>query len=83
MHIELRKWGMKDKSTLVKICNEVDRTYLSNRIPSPYTQDDATWWLNMAENNEGKDGVFRAIIVDGECVGNISVEKKSDVRCKA
>lgn len=48
----------------------------------PYTEDDAKWWLNMAGEHDGKDGIFRAIIVDGEYVGNISVEVKDDVYCK-
>ena len=36
----------------------------------------------MATEHDGKDGIFRAIVVDGKVVGNISVEQKSDVRCK-
>ena len=31
------------------------------------------------EDNEGKKGVFREIVVDGEIVGTISVEQKDDV----
>ena len=33
----------------------------------------------MVEEHEGKDGIFRAIEVDGKIVGNISVEQDSDV----
>ncbi len=51
----------------------------SDRIPSPYTEQDAIWWLTMVEEHEGKDGIFRAIEVDGKIVGNISVEQDSDV----
>lgn len=36
----------------------------------------------MVKKQEGKEGIFRAIIVDGKYVGSISVEKKSDVFCK-
>ena len=36
----------------------------------------------MVSEHDGKDGVFRAIMVDGIVVGNISVEQKSDVYCK-
>lgn len=42
-------------------------------------QQDADWWLGKVCEQEGKEGVFRSIIVDGEIVGNISVEKKADV----
>ncbi|MFA9375298.1 MAG: GNAT family N-acetyltransferase [Lachnotalea sp.] len=36
----------------------------------------------MAQTKDGKEGIYRAVVVNGECVGNISVEKKSDVCCK-
>lgn len=81
MNIELRKWTREDKKILMKICNEVNRKYLSNRIPLPYTEKDANWWLDNVEKQEGKTGIFRAIVVDGEVVGNISVEGKDDIRC--
>lgn len=71
MKIVLKKWTMEDATSLSEICNKVDRKFLSNRIPFPYTIDNANWWLNMAKDNEGKKGIFRAIIVDGKYVGNI------------
>ncbi len=79
MEITLRQWTLDDKESLIKLCNSVDRQFLSNRLPNPYTQDSADWWLNMVLNSDGKDGLFRAIVMDGEIIGNISVEKKSDV----
>lgn len=82
MKIELKKWTFDDKEALAKICNEVNRSYLANRLPHPYTESDAEWWLNMVQAKDGKEGVFRAIVVDGEIVGNISVEKKEDVYAK-
>ena len=82
MDFKLKMWEISDKNILIKLCNEINREYLSNRIPYPYTEDDAIWWINMAQEKEGKEGIFRAIIVDGNYIGNISVEKKSDVSCK-
>ena len=82
LDFKLKEWGTNDKSILAKLCNEIDRKYLSNRIPYPYTEENAIWWLNMVKKQEGKEGIFRAIIVDGKYVGSISVEKKSDVFCK-
>ena len=35
--------------------------------------------IGMAEKQQGKDGIFRAILADGKIVGNISVERKADV----
>ena len=82
MDVKLVKWTQEIKPDLIKICNDVDRSYLSNRLPNPYTEESADWWLGMVSEHDGKDGVFRAIEADGKIVGNISVEQKSDVYCK-
>ena len=79
MTTELVKWTSSMKQELMDICNAVDRSFLSNRLPYPYTGDSADWWLGMVSEHDGKDGVFRAIFVDGRVAGNISVEQKADV----
>ena len=79
MKIELRKWSLADKIELKELCNAVDRTYLSDRLPNPYTEDDANWWLNMVAKSEGVDGTFRAMVVDGKIVGSVSIERKADI----
>ncbi len=79
LEVELRGWTLEDKKQLMNICNTVDRSYLSDRLPDPYTEESAKWWLHMVLEHDGKDGVFRAITVDGRIVGNISVEQKEDV----
>ncbi len=82
MNISLQKWTLDDRIALMTLCNAVDRTYLSNRMPYPYTVSDAISFINMANDRDGKDGIFRSIAVDGHIVGNISVERKSDVYAK-
>lgn len=79
MKIELKKWSFKDKEFLIKMCNTIDRNYLSDRLPNPYTNESAKWWLNMVKENDEKKGVFRKIVVDGKIIGTISVEQKEDV----
>lgn len=75
-NVTLRKWEISDKDILAEICDTVDRRWLSDRMPSPYTVDDAVWFFeNIVFPNEGKDGIWRAIVVDGKVVGNISVER--------
>ena len=78
MTIDLHKWTSADREALMALCNAVDRTYLSDRLPYPYTEADADWWLGMVAGNDGKEGVWRAIVVDGQIVGSISVERKAD-----
>jgi ribosomal-protein-alanine N-acetyltransferase len=76
--ITLHKWASADKEALMALCNAVDRTFLSDRLPNPYTEADADWWLGMVAGNEGKEGVWRSILVDGQLVGSISVERKDE-----
>ena len=82
MKVELRDWTSAFKQDLINICNSVDRSFLANRLPYPYTEESADWWLGMVSEHDGKDGVFRAVLADGKIVGNITVEQKSDVYCK-
>lgn len=79
MVIQLEKWSLEMKESLMAVCNAADRQYLANRLPYPYTAADAEWWLTMVAEHDGQDGIFRAIVADGKVVGNISVEQKSDV----
>ena len=79
MKVEIRKWSLADKKELKELCNAVDRTYLSDRLPNPYTENDANWWLNMVAKSEGIDGTFRAVVVDGKVIGSVSVERKADI----
>ena len=78
MTIDLHKWTFADREALMALCNAVDRTFLSDRLPYPYTEADADWWLGMVAENDGKEGVWRAIVADGQIVGSISVEKTAD-----
>ena len=78
MTITLHKWASADKEALMALCNAVDRTFLSDRLPYPYTEADADWWLGMVTENEGKEGVWRSIWADGQLVGSISVERKDE-----
>ena len=78
MTITLHKWTSDDKEALIALCNAVDRTYLSDRLPYPYTETDADWWLGMVAENEGKQGLWRSIRADGQLVGSISVERKDE-----
>ena len=79
MTMTLHTWTSADKTALMALCNAVDRTFLSDRLPYPYTEADADWWLGMVAGNDGKEGVWRAIVVDGQVVGSISVERMARV----
>ena len=76
---ELRRWSLNDQKYLIALCNGVDRKFLSDRIPEPYTKEDADIWLNMVSRTDGVNGLFRAICVNKKIVGGISLEKKDGV----
>ena len=57
MTITLHTWSTSDKPALMSMCNAVDRTFLSDRLPNPYTEVDADWWLGMVVENDGKQGI--------------------------
>ena len=76
--MELRHWTLSDIMELTNLCNAVDRRFLSDRLPYPYTEKDAEKWLKMVTNNDAITGIYRAIVYDGKLIGSISVEKKDD-----
>ena len=76
--MELRHWTQADAMELTSLCNAVDRRFLSDRLPYPYTEKDAEKWLKMVTNNDAITGIYRAIVYDGKLIGSISVEKKDD-----
>ena len=43
--------------------------YLSTKIPKPYTESDAEWWINVGS----KAGFIRAVTLENELVGCIGV----------
>ncbi len=78
----LRKWELSDAEALAESTNKVDRKYLTDGIPNPYTKADGEYFIkNMAQKQEADgEGIFYAIEVDKKIVGNISVEKSSGLR---
>ena len=78
LKMELRHWVLSDAKELTNLCNAVNRHYLSDRLPNPYTEKDAEEWLKMVSENEAVSGIYQAIVCDGKLIGSISVEKKDD-----
>lgn len=72
--INLRSLQKLDVSALIYHLND-DRVtkYLSSRIPSPYTREDAIWWV---ESGSKETGVARAIDYNGTFCGVIGAYKK-------
>ena len=78
--ITLRDFKMSDVGRLVDILNQPSVTqFLSTKIPSPYTKEDATWWIQEGS----KEGFIRAVEYDGELVGCIGVNPGQGVLATA
>ena len=77
MNIELIPWTQADPDDIARIFTEIDRSYLADGLPTPYTRDHVEKWLSEEVlPNEGARGLFRIIRVDGRCVGDVQI------RCK-
>ena len=75
--IELVKYSTKHRDSLVHLLNNENVEKWLLQIPSPYTYEDADFWLN--KTNEGADSheVFGfAIENDGVHIGGIGLHKK-------
>lgn len=82
MLLELIPWSHATKQDLINVCNGVDRTFLSGRLPDPYTVEAANGWLAVVDERNDRTGIYRAIVVDGHIVGNVSVEQGEDISIK-
>ena len=55
----MKKWTIDDAPQLERLCNRADRTYLSDRMPSPYTRKDAEEYISLAGRScDGEIGYF-------------------------
>lgn len=75
---ELREWARADAGSLKKHAdNKKIAMFLRDRFPSPYTIDDAVYWVNLVQNRQPVTNF--AIVVDGAACGDISVELMDDI----
>ena len=78
--IILRPWKKEDAQALTKAANHpMIAQNLRNVFPHPYTQEDATWFIDDCIAKEGTDQILRSIEVDGVVAGSISIARKEDV----
>jgi ribosomal-protein-alanine N-acetyltransferase len=68
--ITLRDFQPHDVPHIIKTLNDgLVTRFLSSKIPFPYTQADADWWINQGS----KKGIIKAIVVNGQCAGCIGI----------
>jgi len=70
--ITLRDFDEGDTERLLSILNDQEIVkYLSSKIPTPYTLEDARWWISTGS----KMSIVKAIDLNGSLVGCIGAEK--------
>ncbi|KTD97599.1 GNAT family N-acetyltransferase [Pseudoalteromonas sp. H71] len=68
--ITLRDFQPHDAPHIIKTLNDgLVTRFLSSKIPFPYTQADADWWINQGSKN----GIIKAIVVNGQFAGCIGI----------
>ena len=68
----LREFAQKDIPDIVKHASNFNISrYLTSEFPYPYKPEDAAWWVQSGRKN----GIHRAIDLNGECVGGIGIVK--------
>ncbi len=79
----LRKWEFSDGPALVTAADDprVAR-YLRDFFPSPYTEEDALQYITYCRNTADDLEYNRAIVIDGQAVGSISLRFMNDVSRK-
>src|SRR3569623_1304177 len=74
----IRGWKQGDEISLQKHADNPNVSrFLMDRFPSPYTMEDAIWWVN---NLLKQDPLINfAITVDDQVIGGIGLELREDV----
>ena len=74
----LRRWKPGDEASLQKHAdNPKISANLLDRFPSPYTMDDAIFWVNLMRDQDPL--INFTIVINNEAAGGIGLEPREDV----
>ena len=74
----LRQYTKDDKESLIKLLNDKEVSKWTERIPFPYTEKHADWWINNKPEN---DYVYAIVKKDNSLVGGINITTKGEIGC--
>ncbi|WP_046006820.1 GNAT family N-acetyltransferase [Pseudoalteromonas rubra] len=78
--LSLRPFESTDEPSLVRYLNNPATVqYLSPKVPFPYTQEDAQWWISTGS----KEGITRAMMLDGVLIGCIGARPGTFEYCRS
>ena len=77
---QLEKWSKKDADSVAHFADNARIAQnLRNVFPHPYTKEDAQSFISSCIEGEGRGQLCRAIKIDGQAVGSISIFLGTDV----
>jgi len=80
MEFQLRKWKKEDvESVAILANNKKIAKNLRNTFPSPYTYEDAEWFVNDCIQKGEDHQLLYAIIAKDKVIGSIGIFLKDDV----
>ena len=83
MDFILRPWRKSDAESMARYANDpLIAKNLRDAFPHPYTVEDARQFIQDCLELDGKECYARAIEVNGEAVGSVTLFFKTDVYCK-
>lgn len=80
MIFELKQWEEKYKESLVRYANDDFIAWkMKNSFPHPFTLEQGNEFINQCSMKEGKEQISRAIVVNGEAVGCVTLTFGKDI----
>ena len=77
--LKLRTFENKDKESLIDLLNDKEVSKWTERIPFPYLEKHADWWINNKPVNEH---VYAIIKRDENClIGGTNISIKGEIGC--
>ena len=75
----LRHYTEDDKETLIKLLNDKEVSKWTERIPFPYTEKHANWWIDKGSKVKY---VFAVTInKNNALIGNVNITAKGEIGC--
>ena len=74
-----RKFRSKDKEILIELLNDKAVSKWTERIPFPYEEKHAIWWINNKPKN---NYVYAIVRKNGNClIGGTNITSKGEIGC--
>lgn len=84
MEFELRPWRADDAASVARYANNAKiAANLRDGFPYPYTLADAEWFVKGCMDADPARQCFRAVTIDGDAIGSVSLCLGEDVYCKS